>query len=205
MNELQAGIEFSFAVFPEPAALFQPTEGTFDDPAFRQHGKGMQFIALDDLDGGFQTLRYAIGEGLAGVAAIDQHAFNSLQIRPAAVDGLQGPAAVGYLGSGNRDGMGQALRIHPDVPFHAGDLLACVVALVFSAVGVLHALRVNDQEAGHDVAPKFGAGLANRFFLSPAPERCYRPGRARSTWRSTNAPCATWEIHREACATGSRS
>ena len=62
-----------------------------------------------------------------------------------------------------------------------------------------------DQEAGHGVAPQFLAGLANRFFLRPAPGRSLRPDRRRSTWRSTNAPCATWEIHREAYATGSRS
>jgi hypothetical protein len=32
---------------------------------------------------------------------------------------------------------------------------------VFRAVGVLHALRINDQKAGQGVAPLFGAGLAN--------------------------------------------
>ena len=31
----------AFAVLPKPAALFQPTEGSFDDPTFRQHGKPM--------------------------------------------------------------------------------------------------------------------------------------------------------------------
>jgi hypothetical protein len=86
VNELQAGIEFPFAVLPEPSALFQPPEGAFNDPAFGQHRKGVEFIALDDLNGGFQALLYTISEGLPGLAAIDQHAFNSLQIRPAAVD-----------------------------------------------------------------------------------------------------------------------
>ena len=77
-------------------------------------------IALDDLNSGLPALFYAISEELPGVAAIDQHAFNSLQIRLAAVDRLQGPAAIGHLGSGNRDGMGQPLGIHPDRPFDAG-------------------------------------------------------------------------------------
>ena len=161
MNELQAGIEFPFTVLPEPSALFQPTEGAFDDPAFGQHYKGVQFIALDDLNGGFQTLFYAIGEGLTSVAAIDQNAFHSRQIRLAAVDRLQGSAAIRHLGGGNRDGVGQPLRIDPDVPFDPGDLLARVVALLLGAIGVLHALRINDQEAGHGVASLFGAGLAN--------------------------------------------
>ncbi len=67
--------------------------------------------------------------------------------------------------------MGQPLRIHPDVPFDAGYLLARVVSLLFRAIGVLHALRINDQEAGHGVASLFGPGLANLIFLRPAPER----------------------------------
>jgi hypothetical protein len=88
----------------------------------------MQFIALDHLNGGFQALLYTIGERLPGVAAIDQHAFNSLQIRPAAADNLQDSATIGRLGCGNRDNMGQPPRIHPDAPLDAGDLLAGVVA-----------------------------------------------------------------------------
>ena len=67
VNELQAGIEFAFAVFPEPAALFQPSEGSFDDPALGQHSKCMQFIALDDLDRCLQALHHPISEGLPGV------------------------------------------------------------------------------------------------------------------------------------------
>ena len=162
MNELQAGIEFSFAVLPEPSALFQPSEGTFDNPAFGQHRKGVQFIALDDLNGGFQALHYAIGEGLAGVATIDQHAFHSFQIRLAAVHSLQSPAVIGHFGRGNCDGMGQPLRIHPNVPFDAGHLLARVVSLLLGAIGVLHALRVNNQEAGHGVASPFGEAIVVR-------------------------------------------
>jgi len=66
----------------------------------------MQSIAFDDLNGGVQMLFYAIGKGLAGVATIGQHAFHSLQIRFAAVDHLQGSAAINRFGSGNRYGMG---------------------------------------------------------------------------------------------------
>lgn len=41
VDELQAGIEFPFAVFPESSALLQPSKGTFHDPAFGQHRKGV--------------------------------------------------------------------------------------------------------------------------------------------------------------------
>ncbi len=63
MNELQAGIEFALAVFPEPAALFQPSEGAFDDSTLGQHCKGMQFIALDGLYRGLQTLHSPSAKG----------------------------------------------------------------------------------------------------------------------------------------------
>jgi hypothetical protein len=43
----------------------------------------------------------------------------------------------------------------------AGYLFARIVALLFSAVGVLDALRVNNNEAGCGLAPQFLAGLAN--------------------------------------------
>jgi len=91
VNELQAGVEFPFTVLPQPSALFLPCEGAFDDPAFGQYRKGVPFITLDDLNSGFQALHYGIGKGLPGIAAIDQHAFHSLQIRLAAGHSLQSP------------------------------------------------------------------------------------------------------------------
>lgn len=54
MDHLSAGIQFAFAVLPYSATLFQPSEGTFDDPTFRQHAKRMEFIALDQLHRGLQ-------------------------------------------------------------------------------------------------------------------------------------------------------
>jgi len=98
------------------------------------------------------------------LTAVDQHALHQLQIRPAPVDGDQGAAAVGHLGRSYGNGMGQSLCVHGDVTLDAGDFLARVVALLLSAVGVLHALRVSNDEAGHGVAPQFLAGRANGFF-----------------------------------------
>ena len=42
MDHLQAGVEGSFAVFPEPSAFFQPCEGPLDDPSLGHDGEGMQ-------------------------------------------------------------------------------------------------------------------------------------------------------------------
>ena len=205
MHELQAGIEFAFAVFPESTALFQPSEGALDNPTFRQHDKRMKFIALDDLHRCLQALHHAVSKGLARVAAIDQHALHRLQIRLAPVHGGQSAVAVRYIGCGHGDGVGQALRVHGNMSLDAGNLFASIVALLFCAVGVLDALRVNDDKAGCGLAPQFLAGLANRFFLRPFPGRWFHADRVLSTWRNTNTRYPTWEILREAYATGSRS
>jgi hypothetical protein len=69
---------------------------------------------------------------------------------------------------GQCDGMGQPLRIHPMCRLMPDTFLARVVSLLLRAV---FTLCVNDQEAGHDVASLFGADLANRFFVKPAPGR----------------------------------
>ena len=130
----------------------------------------MKLVAFDDLYRGPYAVFHFLGEGSAGVSAIGQNALDAVQMRLGAVQGLQRTAAVGHLGRGDGDGMRQTLSVHRDVALDAGDLLARVIALLFGAIGVLHALRVNDQEAGCGVAPLSGAGLANGFFLRPAPE-----------------------------------
>jgi len=159
--ELQAGIKFAFAVLPQPSALFQPSEAALDNPTFRQHHKRVQFIALDHLHRCLQPLHHAVGKGFARVAAIDQHALHRLQIRLAPVHGGQSAVAIRYIGRGHGDGVGQALRVHCNMPLDAGDLFAGIVAFLLSRVGVLDALRVNNDEAGRGLAPQFFAGLAN--------------------------------------------
>ena len=88
MHELEAGVPFAFAVFPEPAVLLQPCEEAFDDPPFRQHGEGVEFVALDDLDCGTDAPLDAIGEGLASVATVGEHTFHASQSRFRASLGL---------------------------------------------------------------------------------------------------------------------
>ena len=144
VNELQTGIQFAFTVLPQSSALFQPSEAALDNPTFRQYGKGMEFIALDHLHRCLQPLHHAIGKGFARVAAIDQHALHRLQIRLAAVNGGQSAVAVRYIGRGHGDGMRQALRVHRNMSLDAGYLFASVVSFLFSTVGILDALRIND-------------------------------------------------------------
>jgi hypothetical protein len=141
----------------------------------------MEFIALDHLYRGLQPIHHAVSKGLASVAAINQQALDPFQIRLAAVDGGQSAVAVRHVGRSHGDGVRQALRVHRNMPLDAGNLFARVVSFLFGAVGVLYALRVNNDEAGRGVAPQFLADLANRFVLRPAPRRSVPVDRARST------------------------
>ena len=131
----------------------------------------MQFVALGDLHGCAEFVLDRRGKWLAGVAAIDEHADDLLEVVRAAVERGQSTLAVCHLGCRYGYRMRQALRIHRDVALDAGDLLAGVIALLAGSISVLHALCIHDQEAGREVAPLSGAVLANRFFLRPAPGR----------------------------------
>jgi len=44
------------------------------------------------------------------------------------------------------DRMRQALRIYGNMPFDARHFLACAIALLFSRIRILNALRVNDEK-----------------------------------------------------------
>jgi len=171
VDELQAGVKFSFAVLPQPPTFLQPSERSFHHPSLGQDDKRVQFIALDHLHRRVQPLFDAVCKRLSGVPPVDQHAFHGPQIGRATIHRGQCAIAVGNIGRGDRDGVRQSLRIDSDVPLDARNFFARVVALLLRAVGVLHALRVNDQEAGHAVASLFHTGRANLIFLMPAPTR----------------------------------
>src|SRR5438105_3633380 len=79
------------------------------------------------------------------------------------------------------------------MPLDARDLLAGVIPLAISRIGVLYALCIHDQEGWLGVAPPFLAGRANLIFLRPVPGRSCRADPARSILQSTNAPSSIWE------------
>ena len=161
MNHLQAGVELAFTVLPEPSALVQPCEGSLDDPSLRHDGKGVQLASFCDLDAGSELLVDRVGERFAGVAAIGEHAGDLGQAGGASIKRRQCAVAVRHLGRRDGDGVGQPLRIDRDVTLDTGYFLACVIALLAGRISVLHALRVDDQEAGRATPPLSGAVLAN--------------------------------------------
>ena len=148
MDELQAGVEFAFAVFPQPSVFLQPGEAAFDHPALGYHLEPVQLATLGDLHGNplAQDVLYAFGKWFSGITAVAQQAFYLPQGRLAAFQGLQRTVAVGHLSRRHRNSMRQALGVHGDVPFDPRNLLPGIIAFLPGRVRVLHALRVHNQE-----------------------------------------------------------
>ena len=150
MDHLQAGVELAFAVLPESSALSEPRQGPFDDPSFGHDGEAVEIASFGDLHGCAELLLHGFGKRLARVSAVRQHAADVLPIVGAAVDCGQGPVAVGHVGRGDGDGMGQPLRVDRDRALDAGDLFARVVALlpgVRSRHLMVHTDLRDEQEA----------------------------------------------------------
>ena len=131
----------------------------------------MQLAAFGNLHLGTEQLLNGLGERLADIAPIGQDALDSLQIGSAASQGLQCPLAVSHVSCRDGNGVRQTLGINGDMPLDARDLLASVVAFLPGAIGVLDALRVDDQKARRGFAPLSCTNLANHIFLKPAPVR----------------------------------
>ena len=204
-HHLQAGIELSFAVLPEAAALLQPGEGPLYHPAFRQHYESVQFIAFHHFHRGSQQVQHRRGKGLPGVSAVNHHILHPAQVYPALFQHRQGPGPVGNIGGGHMNRMGQPLAVHRDVPLDPRHLLACVIALVPGTVGVPDTLGVHDAEAGLPAPTIALPGRANRFFLRPAPEWTLPAGRAAHPIAgNTCSRCASQGSPQGASAIGNR-
>ena len=131
----------------------------------------MQLTAFGDLNLGAEQFFNGMGKGLTDISAIGQDTLNSLQISSTAAEGQQCPLAVGHVGSGDGNRVGQALGIDGNVAFDSRYFLAGVVAFLTRTIGIPDALRVDDQKARRGFAPLSCTSLANHIFLKPAPGR----------------------------------
>lgn len=131
----------------------------------------MQLAALGDLNFGTKQFLNGLSKRLADISAVGQDALNGLQICRTAPQSLQRSLAVGHVGGRYGNRVRQTLGIDSNMTLDAGNLLAGIVAFLSGAIGVLDALRVDDQKARRGSAPLFCTGRANRIFLKPAPER----------------------------------
>ena len=171
MNELQAGIEFSFTVLPEPSVFLQPSKAAFNNPALGHDLEGVQLVAFGNLhgEGLTQNIAHALCKRLAHITAIGQKALHLAQFRLTTLQRLQGAFPVRDLGSRDGNGMRKSLSIHGDVTLDARYLFTRVVTFLARRVRVLHALRIDQQKRAASVAPLFRARRANLIFLTPAP------------------------------------
>ena len=161
MDHLEACVELAFTVFPESSAFFQPSEGALDDPSLGHDREGVEFASFGDLHGCPELFAYRFGKRLARISAVGENAFDRKQALAAVFERGQRAVAVCHLGRCDGNRMWQSPCIDCDVALDAGHPLARVIALLTGRIGVLHALRVHDQEAGRATPPLSGAVLAN--------------------------------------------
>ena len=121
MDKLQAGIEFTLAVFQQTPIRLQPGKAALNNPAFGHDLEGMQLTPLGNLhcDGPSQDFSHLFGKRFSGITAVTQQTLHVLQVRFAARQRLQCAFAIGYLRCCHRNGMWQALRIDRDMAFDA--------------------------------------------------------------------------------------
>jgi hypothetical protein len=105
--------------------LFKPGERSFHDPALRHDFKRMGLGPARDLDGGtVQIASDGIGEILALVTAIAEHAFNPIQLRSIAPERNRHPRPVVGIGPSHVNDVWQPAGIDADMTLDAADLLA---------------------------------------------------------------------------------
>ena len=146
--------------------FFQPRKTAFNNPTLRHHLERVQFAAPGNLHADVLAKNgaYPLDERRSGIAAVAQYARDLRQIRGAALKRLQRTLAIRDLGGRHGNGVRQTLGINRNVPLDPRDFLARVIALLSSAIRVLHALRVHDQERAAGGAPLFLSSRANLIF-----------------------------------------
>ena len=198
-------MEFTFTVFPEPAAFVEPREGTLNHPAFGDHGKGVECTAFSNFDGTAEDVVHAIGKVLSRIAGISQHRCDISQAGLVAAKRCECARSVGDIRGGDVNRMRQALRIDREMALDTRYLLAAIVAFLFRGIRVLHTLSVNDDEAGGFGPPTVLSHRANHIFLRPPPRGC---GHAPVVHSIAGSSCNTYAISETLAAPsaiGSRS
>ncbi len=129
----------------------------------------MEFAALGDFDGTPEDVPHGIGKFLTRVARICQHVFDIRERGLVQAERLQGSCPVGHIRRGAVNRVWQPLRIHRDMTLEARYQLAAVLTFFFGSISVLHALCLNDDDAGF-VVPTMGLShRANHIFLRLPP------------------------------------
>lgn len=171
MNELQAGVEPSLAVLPQPAVLLQPRKAALNNPALGHDLEGVHFTAFGNLHRPLlsQDVSHSLGKGLTRIASVDKHTLHLSEFVLAARERRKCSFAICHVRLGDADRVEQSQGVHRDVALDARDFFACIVAFEACCVSVLDTLRIHDQERAAGAAHQSLAGRANLIFLKPAP------------------------------------
>ncbi len=167
MDELKAGVERAFAVFPEAAGISPARRRSVSTTQRLGHdGKGVEFAAFGDLH---RRSSEGVGDGLGkrftGIASIDQHTAHLAETGAATPERLQGAFTIGHLGGGHGDGVGQALGIDGQVTLDAPRLSCPHRSLSAGRYRCFFTLCASTiRNVVEPVAPLSHAGLANLIF-----------------------------------------
>ena len=120
----------SLEIARQAAIAADPRQGSFDDPALRQHDEFVQFVALDDL----KHPTAGPGCGLRGagslIAGIGEDALDEgEEAAGASIENQSRPVAVLNVGGMDDDVQQETERIDQDMALAPGDLLARIKPL----------------------------------------------------------------------------
>ncbi len=135
-------MDFSFTVFPKPAALFKPSKRTLDNPAFGQNVEIMLFTSLYHLYFGFAERFHCIGKFSACITAIDKDLFYGRQRTLVQRDHLQCPSPVRHVCGGYKEGVRQTQCIHKYMKFDSGNFFAAVLSFFLCDINSLYAFGI---------------------------------------------------------------
>ena len=129
-DEGSDGAGVSLEIARQAAIAADPRQGSFDDPALRQHDEFVQFVALDDL----KHPTAGPGCGLRGagslIAGIGKDALDEgEEAAGASIENQSRPVAVLNVGGMDDDVQQETERIDQDMALAPGDLLARIKPL----------------------------------------------------------------------------
>ena len=171
MHKLQAGIEPSLTVFPQPPVLLQPRKAALNHPALGYHRKlGAARCAWPSAPSPLRPTLHAHPVQKALPCARCRTKRSAL--RPDfPCSACSAPLRSVTSAVVAATAWEKPCRIDCNVALDPRDFLARVTALEARRVCVLDASRVNDQERRAGVSPQLSWGRANLVFLKPAPTR----------------------------------
>lgn len=141
MQECQRLAVEALPILCKSAATVEPSDGTFDDPPFWQHGKGMERAAFDDLDNPVARTCSGLRGARSLIASIGKNTRNEWKLFTGSAFQNQYDAVTILNIGGMHDAMQQQAQcIYENMPLLALDLFSCIVTMRIDAGSPFSAL-----------------------------------------------------------------